>query len=132
MSRLHHYVIGLNAGRLILWCYLIWYAVMAAYYFDPSPRLWLTSAGISAVIGFGLVLSISGPNRARPDRWQLLRLFLMPFCVSSFSALVKDEGFLLIFSPVWTESAVAIAACLLFVLAVRIVQLATFRRRAAG
>ena len=33
------------------------------------------------------------------DRWQIFRLFLMPFCVSSFAALVKDAGFLLVFPP---------------------------------
>lgn len=132
MSRFRHYVLGLNPGRTILWCYLIWYLVMAGYHFEASPRLWLTSLGVSLVVGFGLVLSVAGPHRHRPDRWQLMRLFLMPFCVSSFSALVKDEGFILIFSPVLAETVLALGLCLAFVLSVRLVQLATFRRRAAG
>jgi hypothetical protein len=40
----------------------------------------------------------------------------MPFCVSSFSGLVKDHGFVLIFSPVWREDLIALAACAGFVL----------------
>ena len=53
------------------------------------------------------------------DFWQKFRLFLMPFCVSSFAALVKDAGYILIFPPAWKENAAglgAIAAFLLMVL----------------
>lgn len=49
-----NYMKSLTLGRALLWCYLIWYLVMAAAYFDPSPRLWLTSAGLSLVIGCAL------------------------------------------------------------------------------
>ncbi len=97
-----------------MWCYLIWYLVMVAFHFDPAPRIWLTSLGISAVIGIGLILSVSG--NGRPDLWTTARLFLMPFCVSSFSALIKDRGFVLIFSPVWSEDLFALGACGAFVL----------------
>ncbi|MBI1921009.1 MAG: hypothetical protein HYS23_08005 [Geobacter sp.] len=47
----------------------------------------------------------------KADPWQVFRLFLIPFCVSSFSSLVKDRGFVLIFSPKWGESGVALAIC---------------------
>ena len=40
------YLSTLNKGRLILWCYLIWYMVVLVRYFDPNPRLWLTSLGL--------------------------------------------------------------------------------------
>jgi hypothetical protein len=43
--------------------------------------------------------------------WQTFRLFLMPFCVSSFAALVKDHNFILIFSRDIREIAVAVALC---------------------
>jgi hypothetical protein len=46
----------------------------------------------------------------------------MPFCVSSFSALVKGKGFILIFSPRTNENLIALAACaavLLFVWAIK-------------
>ena len=104
------YLATLSAGRQVLWCYLIWYLVMATSHFDPAPRLWLTALGISAIMGVALYLSFSTPG-ARPDRWQVLRLFLIPFCVASFSAFVKDEGFVLIFSPRIAEDLAALALC---------------------
>lgn len=112
MRRLAAYLRNLSTGRLILWCYLIWYAVVLARYFDPRPRLWLTSLGLSAIIGVALYISTTaGANHVRLDRWQTFRLFLMPFCVSSFAALVKDAGFVLIFSPRWEEVGVAAVLC---------------------
>ena len=110
---LRRYLATLSTGRLILWCYFIWYLVVLVKYFDHSPRLWLTSLGLSAIIGFALYLSTagSGNTRLRLDRWQLFRLFLMPFCVSSFAALVKDENFTLIFSPRIEETVLAVVLC---------------------
>jgi len=98
---LRRYLATLSTGRLILWCYFIWYVVVLVNYFDPSARLWLTSLGLSVIRGFALYLSTagSGTTRVKLDRWQLFRLFLMPFCVSSFAALVKGKNFILIFSP---------------------------------
>lgn len=112
MRRLFAYLRGLSAGRLALWCYFIWYVVVLVRYFDPRPRLWLTSLGLSLIIGVALYISTTaGTNNVKLDRWQTFRLFLMPFCVSSFAALVKDHGFILIFSPRWQEIAVALALC---------------------
>jgi len=110
---LRRYLVTLSTGRLILWCYFIWYAVVLVRYFDGAPRLWLTSLGLSGIIGFALYLSTagSGATRVKLDRWQLFRLFLMPFCVSSFAALVKDRGFILIFSPDVNEIFLAVALC---------------------
>ena len=94
------YLAGLDTARQILWSYLLWYLVVLVRYFDPSPRIWLTSIGLSGIVGFALYLSTAGTSHAtRLEKWQLFRLFLMPFCVSSFAALVKDRGFILIFSP---------------------------------
>lgn len=98
----------------ILWCYAIWYATMVFYHFDTAPTLWLTSMGISGIVGIALTLS-TGPlslQRWRLQRWQMIRLFIIPFCVSSFSALVKGQGFILIFSPVWQENSIAALLCL--------------------
>ncbi len=117
------YLKNLSVGRAILWCYLIWYLVMAAAYFDPSPRLWLTSVGLSLVVGFALILSIvSTPGARWPDRWQIFRLLFVPFCVSSFSALVKDRGFILIFSPDIMETGLAFALCAGFLVLVVIMR----------
>jgi hypothetical protein len=109
------YLANLSAARTALWCYLLWYLVVLVRYFDPSPRLWLTSLGLSGIVGLALLL-----NAGRPlHRWQVVRFFLAPFCVSSFSALVKGQGFVLVFSPRWGEVAAGLGACLLFVGVVR-------------
>ena len=111
--RLIHYLANLSAGRFVLWCYFIWWAVVLVRYFQPDPLLWLTSLGLSVIIGFALFVNTtaSGRNRLRLEPWPTFRLFLTPFCVSSFAALVKDEGFFLIFSPRWGEMAVAAGLC---------------------
>ena len=99
--RLVRYLAGLTAGRLLLWCYLLWYLVVLVRYFDPSPRLWLTSLGMSLLIGLALYVSTTSSAGVQGGLgfWPTVRLFMMPFCVSSFSALVKGKGFYLVFSP---------------------------------
>lgn len=112
--RLVRYFGSLAPGKMALWCYFIWYCVTLAFFFDPSPSLWLTSAGISLVIGIALHLSVSGAA-GKDRRWQRFRLFLMPFCVSSFSALIKGKGYILIFPSRTTVLATSICACVAFV-----------------
>lgn len=108
------YLANLSRGRLILWCYFIWYGVVLARYFDPSPRLWLTSVGLSLIIGVALYLSTTATDKiqVRLDFWKTFRLFLMPFCVSSFAALVKGKGFILVFSPHPAEVLMGASGCL--------------------
>ena len=95
------YLARLTTGRIVLWCYAIWYVVNVAWHFDPRPGLWVTSLGLSAIIGLALLISTrnSAQGRTELDRWQIFRLFLMPFCVSSFAALVKGKGYILVFPP---------------------------------
>lgn len=110
------YLASLNAARSVLWCYLIWYLIVLAKYFDSSARLWLSSLGISAIIGTALYLSTarSGAVRVVLGRWQIARLYMMPFCVSSFAALIKDRGFVLVFHPRWLDNVEAVGACASF------------------
>jgi len=116
MHRLIRYFGNLRAGKIALWCYLIWYIVMLFFHFDAKPSLWINSLGISVVIGTGLILSVLPPGGiGAMEKWAVARLFLMPFCVSSFAALIKDQGFLVVFSPQWLENLYAIIACALFV-----------------
>lgn len=116
------YLAALRWPKLILWCYLCWYGAMVALHFDPAPRLWLSSLGISALIGVALILSTSGAGRA-PDGWTTFRLFLMPFCVSSYAALIKDQGFVLLFSPSLKENLICLALCAGFLAAHRLARL---------
>jgi hypothetical protein len=124
---LTRYLTNLSNGRLLLWCYFIWYLVVLVRYFDPNARLWLTSLGLSLIIGLALFISTAkaGATSVKLERWQVIRLFLMPFCVSSFSALVKGKGFVLIFSPRPPELITAVALCGLLCACV-----AVLRRRA--
>lgn len=104
------YFVNLTAGRIVLWCYLIWYLFFVSHYFDPSVMLWLTSLGLSGIIGTALVIS-TWKGRAALEFWPTARLFMMPFCVSSFAALVKGRGFILVFSPRLSEDLTALACC---------------------
>ena len=118
------YLVNLSTGRLILWCYWIWYCVVLVRYFDPTPRLWLTSLGLSGIIGLALYISTAaaGVQRVKLGFWPTFRLFLMPFCVSSFSALVKGKGFVLVFSPRLDETFLALGLCAMLCLTVKILK----------
>jgi hypothetical protein len=108
------YFRALNPPRIALWCYLLWYLVMVIFHFDPAPRIWLTSIGISFIIGFALDLNGRAAGAPKARGWALMRLYLFPFCVSSFSSLVKDHGFILVFSPVLAETGMAVGLCAAF------------------
>ncbi len=123
MKSLAKYLANLTTGRIILWCYLIWYLVVLKHYFDPSLRIWLTSVGLAAIIGTGLYIS-STAHGNKLAGWQIIRLYLMPFFVSSFSALVKGKDFILVFSPKPREIVLALGLCALFCLAVWILKTA--------
>jgi hypothetical protein len=110
------YLSKLTLGKIVLWCYFIWYLVTVVAHFDPSPGLWLTSLGISAIIGLALHLSIQNEASVLTSRWQTFRLFLMPFCVSSFSALIKGQGYILVLPARFLELGLSVSACAIFVL----------------
>jgi hypothetical protein len=113
--RLIRYFGTLSAAQVILWCYLCWYLMTVSRYFEPDATLWLSSLGISVVIGFALVLS-TGASAHWPPTWVTFRLFLMPLCVSSYAALIKGRGFVLLFSTKWADNAACLAACAAFLL----------------
>jgi hypothetical protein len=121
------YFAQLSPGRIALWCFLIWYLATVIHHFDATPAIWLNALGISAIVGIALYLSVHEPGvrepgKPPPDRWTTLRLFLMPFCVSSFSQLIKGKGFVLVFPPDIHEIAVSLVACAVFVIVVLLVK----------
>ena len=59
------YLRGLPGPKVLLWCYLLWYGVAAVRYFEPSPTLWASSLGLSAIIGTGLYVSTAYAERSR-------------------------------------------------------------------
>ncbi len=116
------YLVNLSPGKIALWCYFIWYLVTLVAHFDPSPRIWLSSLAISAVIGIALRLSVANEDSAPLGPWQTFRLFLMPFCVSSFSALIKGQNYIFILPSRPAELYYSVGICaafILFVLAVK-------------
>lgn len=114
-----NYFATLNKSKIILWCYLIWYLTTVFFHFDSSIHIWINSLGISFVIGVALLLSVSATKDwCKQNQWQTFRLFLMPFCVSSFSSLIKGQGFILIFPSQSFELLVSVGNCVSFVVLV--------------
>jgi hypothetical protein len=111
------YLASLSPARQVLWCYLIWYGFVFEDYFDPNPPLWLSSLAISAFMGTALYVStaFAGSSRLKLEPWQVARFYLMPLCVSSYAALIKDQGFVLIFHPTVADNLRPAAACAAFV-----------------
>jgi hypothetical protein len=116
------YLSELKPGKITLWCYLIWYLVTVVAHFDASPGIWLSSLGISAVVGVALQLSVRGESAASSDHWQTFRLFLMPFCVSSFSALIKGQGYILVLPSRPSELYLSLVLSAVFVLFVYVLK----------
>ena len=103
--------------KIILWCYLIWYFTIISLYFESSLKLWASAVGIALIIGFALILSTSQKG-TKQDVWIKVRLFLFPFCVSSYSATIKDHDFILVFPGNVEHLWLAILSCSLFLFVV--------------
>jgi hypothetical protein len=123
------YFAGLDVSRMILWSYVIWWLAMVSYYFRSEVRLWITSLGIGLVVGLALMLCTGPVSRLRfRDRfWESMRLFICPFMVSSFSAVVAGNNFALIFSSQWMENVITLCAIALFLMLVRVLNLILLR-----
>jgi hypothetical protein len=104
------YFAKLRAPKLVLWCYLAWYLAIVPFHFDPSPLIWFTALGISALIGIALIFATKAPGQ-KLDGWTRFRLFLFPFCVSSYSSLIKGKGFILLFPTEQKPLLAGIGAC---------------------
>ena len=112
------YFARLQTPKIILWCYLLWYLATVWFNFDPNPEIWVNALGISLVVGTALSLSVARSAPANRDLWQSFRLFLIPFCVSSFATLTKDQGYFLVFSTNREILSESITVCVVFVLLV--------------
>lgn len=107
------YFKNIETQKIILWCYLIWYLTIITIYFEPSLKLWASSVGISFIIGFALILSTSQQG-TKQGIWIKIRLFLFPFCVSSYSATIKDYDFILLFPSNLFHLLITVGNCVLF------------------
>ncbi len=79
------------------------------------------------VIGIALMLSVSRQNGAKTDYWVVFRLFMMPFCVSSFSSLIKGQGFIFVLPPRPVEQITSVAVCVVFVALVYLIKFCNAR-----
>ena len=105
------YFARLSISRLILWCYLAWYIAVVCLYFEASAALWISCLGLSFFIGIALILAALQPNQ-KIGFWMAFRLFLIPFCVSSYSSLIKGKGFILLFPPNSRSLLICLLSCL--------------------
>lgn len=112
--RLIRHFARLQPGLLIVWLFLIWYVTMVGLHFEAAPRLWLNALAMATLVGTALLLSVQHGAAASLGFWRTFRLYAIPFCVSSFSALVRDDGFYAIFAPSVSENLLAAGCCGLF------------------
>ena len=122
MKKTVGYILKMKAPKMILWCYLIWYFSVISIYFEPSLRLWASSLGISFIIGFALILS-TNQQGVKQDIWIKIRLFLFPFCVSSYSATIKGQDFILLFPNNRYHLSICIINCILFIILIWMIKL---------
>lgn len=125
------YFANLRMPKLVLWCYLAWYLAIIPFYFDPSPLIWVTALGISALIGIALIFATKVPGQTM-EGWTKFRLFLFPFCVSSYSSLIKGKGFILLFPTEMKPLLAGIGACLMVVALQRLCFVIAARRLQPG
>lgn len=112
------YLARLDNRRLLLWSAFLWYVAIMARHATASLPVWLNSAGIAAVISVILAANAVPPGRKWRDLgfWPLARFFLIPFCVSSFSAVMTKAGLMLIFPRNLTDNLVAVGTVAGFLL----------------
>ncbi len=110
------YLAAFDLRRFILWSAFLWYAMIATRYSVSDPAVWLRSLGIGVLVGAILTLNaVPGNGRIRDvGVWPTFRFFVIPFCVSSFSALTKGRAFFLIFPLNAKENVAAAGVIFLF------------------
>lgn len=118
------YLAELQAPKITLWCYLCWYFAIVFQYFDCALNLWLSSVGIAVLIGIALNIAASQRGQTR-DKWVVIRLYIFPFCVSSYSALIKGQGFFLLFPTQMKPLLIGVGACAAFIVIVLLAKLTT-------
>jgi hypothetical protein len=119
------YLATIDARRQLLWCAFLWYLVIAVRHGEASASTWATAIGIAVIVGVLLAVNaipIRGSMRSL-DRWTIFRFFLIPFCVSSLSAIVKGRDFFLIFPLNTLDNTIGIGACVAFFAAVGVARM---------
>jgi len=98
-----------NWPRHALNAAFIWYLAMMAFHVSVLDVATVIQAvGLSVIVGTLLSGNAIGNGPLR--RRQVARFYLIPFCVSSFTAATASAGFIVIFSPSLLENALAVFA----------------------
>ena len=92
--------------RLALNAAFGWYLGMMVFHGDALRLLALGQAlGLSLMVGTLLLGNALGNQPL--SRPQILRFYLIPFCVASFTAATSQAGFVVIFAPSIFENLIA-------------------------
>ena len=101
---------------LTLTFYFIWYVYIVVIHFDSTFEIWSNALVIALVVG--VALNANAGHSDHRDNWaKTARFFVIPFCVSSYAALIKDAGFFFIFPTDVMEVITGLAICSVAVVA---------------
>lgn len=116
MSGMVRYLARVPAKRVVLWIALLWHGVVAFRHGDAGLAAWTTALGMAVIVGTLLTINAipAGGTLRSLAPWAVFRFFLIPFCVSSFSALVKGKGFWLIFPARLEDNLLPVGVCAAF------------------
>jgi len=96
--------------QLILSFYLAWYLYIVITNFDPCLQIWVNALVISLIVGVALNASVGSTKQNVSQR---IRLFAIPFAVSSYTGLIRGKDFVMIFPPSWQETIVGLILSLI-------------------
>uniref|UniRef100_A0A6U2Z8K1 Uncharacterized protein n=2 Tax=Lotharella globosa TaxID=91324 RepID=A0A6U2Z8K1_9EUKA len=85
-----------------VWFLLFWYIYVMAFFGADDASVWGTAVGIMFIIGFTLTGNMYHAPFEKywsEKKWATLRVFIIPFCVSSYSSSVslQQDKFVFIF-----------------------------------
>jgi len=117
------YLLNSSLSLKILWCYLFWYLFFLVRYFRWDVSLWGTTLFMSVFVGIALNFNAFGSVEEirKENKWKIARYFIIPFCVSSYPLLIKNQNFILIFSPNIIENVLALIPISIFLIAILII-----------
>ena len=114
---------------LLLWGYLAYWCTLAGYTWHDTPaETWLTAAAVAAIVGVALNAAALDDQQPvllqlRKQPFRCVRFFLIPFCVSSLSAISEMNGddFVLMFPKESAKLIAALGATLVVPLSLRVI-----------
>ena len=94
--------------KSILAFYLTWYLYVVFLHFDSHVMLWVNALIISGIVGIALNASVTTVTSLKSR----VRLFIIPFAVSSYTSITRENDFFLIFPKDVTEVSIGVGLSL--------------------